>query len=254
MTLTSTIFLIFLLAFLGSFIQRVSGFGFGVFVMMFLPFIIPTLGEAATVSGLLAMTASLIVAIKHWKHIQWKSMLLLLLTNAIVSFISIHFMAGMANENLENLLGIILIVLAIYSLANQWYKETKTTPASEKAEPLKHQNLFQILAGAIGGITGGMFGMPGPPIVIYCIEAIHSKEAYVATIQAIFFGSNVFYTIFRAKAGFFTENTASYWLFGLVGLILGTILGARLFDKISGPHLRKLVYILMLVSGIVTLF
>ena len=33
-----TLFLVFLLTIVASFIQRVSGFGFGIFVMMFFPF------------------------------------------------------------------------------------------------------------------------------------------------------------------------------------------------------------------------
>ena len=37
---------VFLLTIVASFIQRVSGFGFGIFVMMFFPFFLPTYGES----------------------------------------------------------------------------------------------------------------------------------------------------------------------------------------------------------------
>ena len=241
--MTTILLLIFLLAAIASFIQRVSGFGFGVFVMMFFPFILPTLGESATLSGLLAGTASLIVAIHNWKYIRWKTVAIILLANVIVAYPAISFMSDLGNDSMKTALGIILILIGFYSLLFQG----KIRIPSQSVG-------IQALTGAVCGITGGMFGMPGPPVVLYCIEAIPDKKEYVATLQALFFSSNVFYTIFRAKAGFFTGNTFDYWLVGLAGLLIGTLLGAKCFEHISGPHLKKIVYAMMIASGIVTLF
>ena len=47
-----TCIFIFLLSIVASFIQRVSGFGFGIFVMMFFPFFLPSYGESVMLSGL----------------------------------------------------------------------------------------------------------------------------------------------------------------------------------------------------------
>ena len=49
---------IFLLSIGASFVQRTTGFGFGIFIMTMLPFFLPTYGEATTLSGLLAITTS----------------------------------------------------------------------------------------------------------------------------------------------------------------------------------------------------
>ena len=49
-----TCIFIFFLTIVASFIQRVSGFGFGIFVMMFFPFFLPSYGESVMLSGLLA--------------------------------------------------------------------------------------------------------------------------------------------------------------------------------------------------------
>ena len=57
--------LIFLLSIAASFIQRASGFGFGIFVMMFFPFILPSYGEATTLSGLLAGTTALFITLRQ---------------------------------------------------------------------------------------------------------------------------------------------------------------------------------------------
>ena len=54
MTMSSLVIAIFLLSIGASFVQRTTGFGFGIFIMTMLPFFLPTYGEATTLSGLLA--------------------------------------------------------------------------------------------------------------------------------------------------------------------------------------------------------
>ena len=86
--------LIFLLTICAGFIQRVSGFGFGIFVMMFFPVFLPSYGESAALSGLLAGSTALVIAIRNFKHIQWSVMLYLLVTNIIVSFLAIEYIVA----------------------------------------------------------------------------------------------------------------------------------------------------------------
>ena len=54
--MSSIVLSIFLLSIGASFIQRTTGFG--IFIMTMLPFLMPTYGEATTLSGLLAITTS----------------------------------------------------------------------------------------------------------------------------------------------------------------------------------------------------
>ena len=54
--MSSIVLSIFLLSIGASFIQRTTGFGFGIFIMTMLPYLMPGYGEATTLSGLLAIT------------------------------------------------------------------------------------------------------------------------------------------------------------------------------------------------------
>ena len=60
---------LFLLSIGASFVQRTTGFGFGIFIMTMLPSIMPSYGEATTLSGQLAMTTSLIIVVQKYKYI-----------------------------------------------------------------------------------------------------------------------------------------------------------------------------------------
>lgn len=232
------LFFIFLLAICASFIQRVSGFGFGIFVMIFFPLFLPSYGEATTLSGLLAGSTALIIAIRYFRHIKWGIMLPLLLINIVTSFFAIEYMTTLSNEILKRCFGGVFIAIALYFLFLDSKKSVRLNWASKG------------LLGALSGIMGGMFAMPGPPLVVCCINSIKSNIAYVVTLQAFSVLLNIFYTIFRARVGFFNENTLHWWAIGMIGAFIGSWLGERLFSHISSAMLRKIVYTLLLVSGI----
>lgn len=234
-----TAFLIFILAIGAALIQRVSGFGFGIFVMMFFPYFIPSYGEATTLSGLLAGSTALLIAIRYYRHIQWGIMFPLLITNIIVSYIAIEYMASLSSSTLKRCFGAMFVAIALYFLF------------FEKSDRVLPRNWWtKGTLGALSGIMGGMFAMPGPPIVLYCISNIKGKMAYIATLQAFSVILNIFYTGFRAKVGFFGEDILLWWGIGFTGALIGTSIGTRLFGLISGEALKRVVYLLLLVSGI----
>lgn len=235
----TTYLVILLLAVVGSFVQRVSGFGFGIFVMMFLPYVLPSFGECITLSGLLAGTTSLVVVLRHLRSVRWKEMTVIFVANIILSFFTIKYMAGLGNATLKSILGVMLVGVGLYSLFLQGRHRLTARSWGVQAG-----------VGALSGIMGGAFAIPGPPVVLYSIGFFEDKREYIATLQAFFFLSNVFYALFRAQAGFFTEHTLFYWLLGLAGLAVGMWLGALCFERISGRMLKKVVYVMMIVSGV----
>ena len=111
----------------------------------------------------------------------------------------------------------------------------------------------QVTIGSISGIMGGMFAMPGPPLVLYCISTLDDKREYVTTLQAFSVVFNVFYTIFRIKAGFFTDEISLWWVIGIGGAIIGSSIGSRCFEIISNRTLKFIVYIIMIASGVIAI-
>ena len=105
---------LFLLSIGASFVQRTTGFGFGIFIMTMLPSIMPSYGEATTLSGILAMTTSLIIVIQKYKYITWRRLLPILFTFIIISIGAIFVLKRMEYHILNILLGITLIIVSIY--------------------------------------------------------------------------------------------------------------------------------------------
>jgi len=239
--MASIIVVIFLASMVASFIQRVTGFGFGIFIMTILPLIMPSYGEATALSGLLAVVNSCYISICMWKRIPWKKLLPILLTFIIVSFFAIKMVAAFDNSTLKHILGVILIAVGLYFyFISERVKVRPTMPV-------------QLCMGTASGLMGGLFAMQGPPAVLYFIACTDTKEEYLAITQAFFMFGNLMMTGFRAANGFVTRAVGLGWCCGLAGVLVGIWIGAKVFDKMPLPVLRKVVHLYMVVSGVVAL-
>ena len=239
--MSSIALFIFLLSIGASFVQRTTGFGFGIFIMTMLPFFLPTYGETTTLSGLLAITTSAVIVWRLREHVIWKRLWTILLTFIIVSTIAIFALKRVEDHILRQILGVALIVISIYfALFSQKIK----LPTTKKV---------QVGAGTLSGLMGGFFGMQGPPAVLYFIQSEPSKEHYMAMTQTYFLIGNVMMTIVRAYNGFFTTTVLTDYCFGLGGVIIGTTLGAYVFKYIPNRIFRYIVYAYIAVSGVVIL-
>lgn len=233
---------IFLLEIGASFIQRTTGFGFGIFIMTLLPFLMPSYGEATTLSGLLAMTTSAIIAFRMRNHIVWKRLIPILATFFIISSISICFLTRIHDNVLRKILGIVLIITAIYfAFFSSRIKFRTTLP-------------YQVGAGTISGIMGGFFGMQGPPAVLYFISSEPDKEHYMAMVQTYFLLGNAMMTIVRASNGFLTATVGRDYVFCLAAVLIGTFLGSRAFRHIPGKIFPYVVYSYIGICGLIIFF
>ena len=232
--------LIAAVTFCASYIQSVAGFGFGIFAMIFLPHIV-LYTEANVLSTMLSALTSFAVAIAMRKHIHWKNIIFPLAGCLITMILSVNFIKTQKNETLSLLLGIALFSLSIYFLL--FSKKIKIKPTWYAG----------FIAGILSGIMGGMFAMSGPPVVVYFVQSEDDAKNYLATISAYFIFSDSISIITKASAGFVTVNVWAGFFVGLVGMLVGSLIGKRSRDKIKPETLKKAVYGLMAVSGVVNI-
>lgn len=238
---TTSILILFLFSLGAAFVQRVSGFGFGIFIMTVLPYLMPSYGESTALSGLLASVTSLIIVVRMWRHIHWKRLLPVLATFWIVSYFAVQCISLVGDGALKRVLGAVLILVSIYLYFFSKKVQVKATLP------------VQITAGTLSGVMGGFFGMQGPPVVPYFLASEPTKEGYVAIAQSYFLLGNLGMTFYRAGSGFLTPAVGQAWCYGVVAVLIGTYLGTLVFNRISALTLRKIVYLYMAVSGVIAL-
>ena len=233
--------LLCVMTFGAAFVQRVSGFGFGIFIMGVLPYLLPSYGEATTLSGLLAMVTSAIITARMWRLVDLRKLLPILFTFIVTSFVAIQFVASAADGLLRVILGVTLIVTSLYFLfVSGHFSVRPSLPV-------------QIVMGVVSGLMGGFFGMQGPPAVLYFLACTDTKDDYMSLAQCYFLSGNVMMTLFRSQSGFLTPAVGHAWLCAIGFVLLGTWVGGKVFDRLPITTLRRVVYAYMAISGCVFL-
>ena len=237
-----TIYII-LLAAGASFIQRTIGFGFGIFIMTALPFLMPSYGEAVTLSGLLSLTSATIVMVKYLKFVTWKRLLPIIASFIIFSTIAICLLDKIEGQAMRRILGITLILISLYF---SFFKAR----LQKLIRPTKG---WQYGTGAASGIMGGLFAMHGPPVVLYLIVSEPDKDHYMGMIQTYAVVTNITMLAVRAFNGYVTPAVGSSYIYSLIGLATGVIAGNWAFKHIPNRLFTYIVYAYIGVSGLIIL-
>lgn len=220
-----------------AFVQRVSGFGLGIFAMLFLPHILPSTAAAA-ISCFFSCGTSSYNAIKYRRHIPLKTILPLLAAALVVIPAAVHFSARIPGRIFQVILGAVLIVLSLYFLFFQ------------KRVCLKPSVKNGLIAGAVGGTLNGLFSTGGPPIVLYLTQATSSNLEYFAAIQFYFALTNIYASILRIINGIVTWDLMLLVVVGIIGCLVGDFLGSKIFDRLDSRKLKQIIYIGMVISGV----
>ena len=231
-----------LVGFGGGFVQRVSGFGLGIFVMLFLPHFMPSHTASAAISCLFSCATTTYNAVRYRKDINYKTAIPMVAASLITIPIAVYFSAEVSSGVFKLLLGAVLIILSIYFLF--FNKNIKINADFKNG----------VISGGLGGILGGLFSTGGPPAVLYLSNATKDNITYFATIQFYFFFTNWYATIMRAANGIINLRVLIYAVIGIIGCMTGDLMGKMVFNKLNAEKLKYVIYIGMIISGIIMLF
>lgn len=234
---------IILLAAGASFVQRTIGFGFGIFIMTALPFLMPSYGEAVTLSGMLSLTSAAVVMFKFLKYVTWKRFLPIVASFVIFSTLAICMLDKIEGQAMRIILGIVLIIISLYF---SFFKE-------KLQKIIRPTSGWQLGAGAASGVMGGLFGMHGPPVVLYLVASEPDKDHYMGMIQTYAFVTNLTMLAVRAWNGYVTPMVGTTYIYGLIGLAVGVLSGNWAYKRIPNRIFTYVVYAYIAVSGLVIL-
>ena len=220
-----------------SYIQSVTGFGFGIFAMMFLPHLL-AYTEANVLSSMLSAFTSLAIVFTMYKKISPKNLIFPLIGNVFATYAAVNFIKSQDNKLLMLLLGSALVSLSVYF----FFFSGKI-----KIKPTWYVGL---IAGVLSGIMGVMFSMGGPPVVIYFVQSEKETDNYLATISAYFVLSSVITISTKAAAGFITANVWVGFVIGFIGMLAGSFVGKLTRSKMKAQMIKRAVYAFMALSGV----
>ena len=239
LTMEKITFFCFLTFFIGMLVQRISGFGLGIVAIMLLPPLIHSYTIPAALTNILSMVSAGYLTFKFRKEARFRLIVPVLCGSFFMTFMAIRFANGASLSLLKKLLGVTLAGLSIWFLFLA--KKVHVRPTARNG----------LIAGLCGGTLNGLFSTGGPPVVLYFLGATENHAVYLATVQAYFMFNNTYATIVRFLNGQITQETLAGLLGGIPGMLLGLVAGNLLEPKIPEKAFLRIIYIVMLVSGIV---
>lgn len=238
MNLWPTLALVGLASIGGSLIQGTTGFGYGIFVMIFFPSLLGAMPAAVGTSSMVSFGGLAALTWRYRKHVNWRLLPLPLVIYYIVSGICIKLSTQIDTGSTKMYLGLFLVALAFYFSFFAGKIRIKI-------------NFFTtLIATSLSGILSGFFAIGGPPMVIYYLSATQSKEEYLGTCQCFFFLTGLYTMLVRILTGIITLELLKYVLVGYLGFGLGLLLAGRVVDRIDGEKMKKLIYAVIGASGL----
>ena len=103
--------------------------------------------------------------------------------------------------------------------------------------------------GFINGILGGMTGLSGPVITMWCNLRGFPKDMQRSIYQPVILAAFILTGISLGIAGEITPRLIRLYLFGLLPMAAGAWLGFKLYGHLNEDVFRRVILVLLLFSG-----
>ncbi len=140
---------------------------------------------------------------------------------------------------LSILVGMTALLLAGLGLLNQ--SPRISVPAQRIAGPT---------VGLIAGLIGGVTGIFAPLLAAYVESLRVEKRAYVFWLTVLFFTGCVIQVLSYYRLGLYDRTILTYAVATFVPVVVGTLIGFRIQDRLPAALFRRLVLLLVLASGL----
>ena len=226
-----------------SFIQSFSGFGFALVAVPLLTLRLP-LQSVPPLLLLLGMAVTITLNLGKWHRLRDPVLYLLLAAIVPFTYIGTAVLRFAPESILKGALGVGIVAYAVRMLFT-----------SRPAGGRRLGRGTTILTGAASGLLGGMFGMPGPPLVMYfTAQAGGDKGEFRTRILSVLLLEGFWRMGSYTVQGLLTWDVAARAALLAPVLVLGIWSGSHAHHRVSDAAFQRFIACLLLVSGGVLLF
>ena len=225
-----------LAALLAGLVRGFSGFGTA---MVFLPIASQYLTPFDSIASLAIMEffGTFAVMRKSWSDADKVDLARLVVGMTIVTPFALLLLAKVGADFYRYSVSILSLFLLVLIGLGVRYKG--------KLNPLV---IFSV--GGLGGLTGGLTGIPGPPVILLYVASSHPISVIRANNLLFLYFFDVCVVLIFALSGVLTLKI--FLLGSILALpnFLGNFIGAKLFDPEKTNQYRMFAYIIIAVAAI----
>lgn len=229
--------LLYLIVFISTFIQAITGFGYGIVSVPLLLLFMDT-AEVLSIDIITATILIFLLALYDLKKVNLKKLLLTVPVSIIFAYVGVMVGNYIDDYLLKKILGVIMILIAIYFLI---FSNKKIN---------KPKDYIGVIMASFSGFLQGMVTMGGPPMAVYFLSSIDDKDEYYGTFASYFTGINISIVLMRYFNGLLTKSSFIISMKCMIPACIAIIIGKRLTKKLSISLIKKIIYIFMIIIGI----
>jgi len=222
---------------LSSAAQAVSGFGFA---LIGAPLVALLVGPHDAVVGLTMIGIVLVsqLTLRSRGHVEWPVVLVVTAPAILGMPFGLLVLERADERTLTAIIAIVVIAFAILL-----WRGLRVPP----------NRITHGIAGFVAGVLSTSTSTSGPPIVIALSGRGLTPSAFRGTISAIFLVQGSVAMLAFALGGEITSGAFGVAAAGLPGLLLGSYIGEHGFKRLDAETFRRLVFAMLLLSGVVSL-
>jgi len=186
----------------------------------------------------LGFPSNLIMTIKNGKKLHLKIIIPLSILVVLGSLPGAFILKFIDAKLIKVIFGFVVIFLGI----EMWIRDNSQKKAKES-------RIAMLIIGIMSGILCGMFGV-GALLVAYIRRVTDSTVEFKANISAVFIVENLFRIITYTVMGIITIGTLKQSIVLMPFMIIGLAAGIISSNYINERSAKKLVIILLILSGI----
>jgi len=221
--------------FIATLTRSTFGFGDATVGMPLLVMAIP-LDAATPLVGLMGITASSTILIRHWRDVHVKSVWPLIVYTSIGIPIGVWLLKGVYENVMKTILALVIIAFSLYKL----FKPKLFALANDK---------LACVFGLASGILGGAYNTNGPPVVIYGTLRRWDPEKFRATLQGYFFPTGALIAIGHCIGGLWTRPVLLNYAISLPVMLVAIFLGGRINRRIPKARFDNYIYAFLVILG-----
>jgi uncharacterized protein len=223
--------------FLGGLTSGLSGFAMGLVVSgVWLHIVTPQQNALLIVLCGLVTQGSGIWKLRH--AINWRTVAPFIIGGLFGVPAGTALLKTVDQGTLRLSIGVLLVIYSLYSLVRPAFKSLQSGVAPD----------FGV--GIVNGFIGGLTGLGGIAVTIWCQLRGGPKDAQRAIFQPVLFATFVTSAVTYAFAGAYTVETLKLYAFALPVLGAGIWCGFWLYGKLDDAAFRKIILLLLLVLGV----
>ena len=119
---------------------------------------------------------------------------------------------------------------------------------------IRSDRMAMTLSGLFGGVLSGATGITGPPVAIILSSIRTPKEKFNAIISIFILFAVSYALVFYLISGLIRTEILILALCSVPALLAGLYTGDRLVSRISQSTFTTVVYVVLVIMGIITLF